>query len=366
MVAIFLVVFVAFLFVANLVVFEALASIFFLTTSTSLWVLGVSLGMLSVSFLLTTLFGMQFYNTGTRVAYTLSSIWIGFFTYLFLAMVLYGALVVSPFPWAREGGIVMVFLALLLSVYGVLHARKIVTRQIEVVLPNLPEAWRGRSAIWISDVHLGQIYGAASARRIVDEVNRLPHDVIFIGGDLYDGTGAPDLAELTAPLQYFSGHLGIYFVTGNHEEFGAGGGAFLAAVRAAHIRPLIDEMVEIDGLQIIGVDYQQSAQKEHFRATLARLAIDPHKPSLLLKHEPKDIDVAEAAGISFQLSGHTHRGQMWPFGSIADLIYKGFAYGLKRSGAMQVYTSSGVGTWGPPMRVGTDCEIVRITFRSSL
>ena len=132
MVAIFLVVFVAFLFVANLVVFEAVASIFFLTTSTSLWVLGVSLGMLSVSFLLTTLFGMQFYNTGTRVAYTLSSIWIGFFTYLFLAMVLYGALVVSPFPWAREGGMVLVFLALLLSVYGVLHARKIVVQQVEV------------------------------------------------------------------------------------------------------------------------------------------------------------------------------------------------------------------------------------------
>jgi predicted MPP superfamily phosphohydrolase len=150
-------------------------------------------------------------------------------------------------------------------------------------------------------------------------------------------------------------------VTGNHEEFGAEE-AFLRAVRAANIRTLIDEKIEIDGLQIIGVDYHNCAKREDFRAVLTHLAIDHSRPSLLLKHEPKDVQVAADAGISLQLSGHTHRGQMWPLGYIADVIYKGYAYGLKRAGATQVYTSSGVGTWGPPLRVGTDSEIVRITF----
>jgi predicted MPP superfamily phosphohydrolase len=208
---------------------------------------------------------------------------------------------------------------------------------------------------------LGQFYGPSYAQKIVNRVNALPHDIIFIGGDLYDGTGAPDIAELAAPLGGFTGHLGIYFITGNHEEFGQSD-AFIAAVRSARIRPLIDEMVEIDGLQLVGVDYKNSADKESFKAILSRLALDPAKPSILLKHEPKDIDVAREAGVSFQISGHTHKAQMWPLGYIADLIYKGYAYGLKQSGNMHVLTSSGVGTWGPPMRVGTDCEIVHITF----
>ena len=97
--------------------------------------------------------------------------------------------------------------------------------------------------------------------------------------------------------------------------------------------------------------------------SLSRLAIDPRKPSILLKHEPRDLDVAEAAGISLQISGHTHKAQMWPLVYVAQRSYKGFAYGLKRLGRMQVYTSSGVGSWGPPMRVGTDGEIVVITLQ---
>ena len=87
-------------------------------------------------------------------------------------------------------------------------------------------------------------------------------------------------------------------------------------------------------------------------------------PSILLKHEPRDLDVAQQAGISLQISGHTHKGQQWPFNHLAQRVYKGYAYGLKQyeKSAMQVLVSSGVGGWGPPVRVGSDCEIVHITF----
>lgn len=361
MVALFLLFFVVFLYVANLVVFEALASTFLITARNDVFFLAVSLGFLSLGFIISTLLGMRYYNALTRWSYVFFSIWIGVFTYLFFASVLYGVLLLCDIANVREWGMLLFGGALVVSVYGVLHARKIVIRTVPVSIEHLPEAWKGRSIIWISDIHLGQRYGAQHAQAIVDAVNALPHDIIFIGGDLYDGTGAPDLTTLTAPLQRFSGHLGIYFVTGNHEEFGAEE-AFLRAVRAANIRTLIDEKIEIDGLQIIGVDYHNCAKREDFRAVLTHLAIDHSRPSLLLKHEPKDVQVAADAGISLQLSGHTHRGQMWPLGYIADVIYKGYAYGLKRAGTTQVYTSSGVGTWGPPLRVGTDSEIVRITF----
>jgi predicted MPP superfamily phosphohydrolase len=128
------------------------------------------------------------------------------------------------------------------------------------------------------------------------------------------------------------------------------------------MRVLQDEMVEIDGLQLIGVDYHNASNATRFKDLLSKLAINPIKASILLKHEPKDLNIAQAAGISFQISGHTHDAQMWPLNYIGQFVHSGFAYGFKRFKDMQVYTSSGTGTWGPPMRVGTDSEIVFLTF----
>ena len=351
-----------FLYIANLVVYEALATIFAVTDTWHLLALGLLLGILSGSFIASTILGMRYYNVFTRAYYLVSAVWIGVLVYLFLGSFVYGVLVMVPgMPLSGVGELLMLA-ALAVSVYGVLHARNIHIKEVEVFLPHLPSVWQGRKAVWMSDLHLGQLHGPTFARKVVRAVNSLPHDIVFIGGDLYDGTGAPDLHELTAPLKELSAPLGTYFVTGNHEEFGDGS-AFIAAVRAAGMRPLIDEMVEVDGLQLIGVDYHNGSDKENFKKILSGLSIQPNKPSILLKHEPKDLDVAHDAHISFQISGHTHRAQMWPLGYIAQLVYKGYAYGLKKMGETQVYTSSGTGSWGPPMRVGTNGEIVVFTFK---
>lgn len=350
-----------FLFIANLVVYEAIAGIFGITKDGNLLILGSVLFVLSGSFILASIVGMRYYNWFTRWFYRFSAIWIGLFTYLFFAAFLYGLVLMVPFLPASSIGKLLVAGALLVSTYGILHNRRIRVSKIEVALPNLPEVWKGRKAIWISDVHLGQLYGSSHVQKIVDTVNALPHDIIFIGGDLYDGTGASDIRELVAPLKGFTGKLGTYFITGNHEEIGDSS-AFVSAVRSANIRPLLDEMVEIDGLQIIGVDYRNTANWEDLQNILERLSLQKDKPSILLKHEPKNIAIAHDAGISFQISGHTHQAQMWPLGYIANFVYKGFGYGLHKHESMFVYTSSGVGTWGPPMRVGTDSEIVHITF----
>ena len=82
-------------------------------------------------------------------------------------------------------------------------------------------------------------------------------------------------------------------------------------------------MVEIDGLQIVGVDYLKASNKKRFEEILASIKIDVKKPSILLKHEPNNLDVAQKAGISFQISGHTHNGQQWPFNYLTFLILKG-------------------------------------------
>jgi uncharacterized protein len=125
---------------------------------------------------------------------------------------------------------------------------------------------------------------------------------------------------------------------------------------------LDDKKVDIGGIDLIGVDYRSSHKREDFERTLAGIGVDRAKPSILLKHEPIDLDVAEVAGISLDLSGHTHHGQIFPLMFFTWQIYKSFDYGLKRLGTMQIFASIGVGTWGPPLRLGTNSEIVSIEF----
>jgi predicted MPP superfamily phosphohydrolase len=116
-------------------------------------------------------------------------------------------------------------------------------------------------------------------------------------------------------------------------------------------------------LQIIGVDYRDTRREEPFRSILKKIGIDRQKPSILLKHAPLHLQAARDHGITLQLSGHTHQGQVFLFRFITSRVYQGYDYGLKRFGDLLVYTSSGAGTWGPPMRVDTKPEIVVLRFR---
>ncbi len=361
---IFLGVFSSFLYIANLVVYDALANIFSIMVSWQLLLLGTMLGVFSGSFIAATVLGMRYYNLFTRRYYLFSAVWIGFFVYLFFTSVIYGLLAMLPVVLPPAVGELLVIVALLVSIYGVLHARNIRMVEVEVILPHLPDVWRGRKGVWVSDLHLGQLHGPSFAHKIVEKINGLAHDIIFIGGDLFDGTGAPDIRELVAPFTALRAPLGTYFITGNHEEFGDSN-RFIQAVAAVGIKVLQDEKVDVDGLQIVGVDYHNASEVENFKKILSKIALDASKPSILLKHEPKDLHVAEAAGIALQISGHTHRAQLWPLEYVAQLTYKGFAYGLKNFKDMQVFTSSGTGSWGPPMRVGTHSEIVVFTFQKA-
>ena len=113
----------------------------------------------------------------------------------------------------------------------------------------------------------------------------------------------------------------------------------------------------------LGVPYGDSTCPIRLRATLEGLHLDPGQASILLNHVPNRLPIVEQAGVSLQLSGHTHGGQIFPFNWLTRRVFGKFTYGLQRFGELQVYTSSGAGTWGPPMRVGTHPEIVLITFK---
>jgi uncharacterized protein len=254
----------------------------------------------------------------------------------------------------------LLLLSLATAIYGLVNARAIRVRHVTVELPNLPQSWRGRRALLVSDVHLGHVNQIGFARRIAAMARELNPATIFLAGDLFDGSKV-DAHRWAAPLLELKPPLGVFFAGGNHEEFG-GASHFEDALRASGIRVLHNECADVDGLRVAGVPYGHAFPMQ-MRAFLEGLKLKDGPASILLNHVPNQLPLAEHAGISLQLSGHTHGGgQMFPFNFITRRAFGKFTYGLQRFGEMQVYTSSGAGTWGPPMRVGTNPEIVLLTF----
>ena len=348
------------LFLANWVVLEGLMTAFNGLFST-VW-LSVFLAILILCFILSIIIGMRFYNWATRLYTQISMVWMGAFVYLFMASV---AAVIETHFFGHFGQMLAQIgyaLALIVAAYGVVHKRNIVIKEIVVGLPKLDPRWLKRKAVLITDIHLGQMQGSAFAQNLVNKINTLSPDILFIGGDLFDGSAVEGILQTLEPFRQFKAPLGSYFVSGNHENYGHHDD-FLTTIKKNGIEVLNDQKKVIDGLQLVGVDYLTTTTKSSFKKVLDAMKIDRALPTILLKHEPKHVEIAEQAGIDLQLSGHTHKAQQWPFQYIAYAVYKQFTYDLQKLNELQVYTSSGVGTWGPPIRVGTNSEIVVITFK---
>jgi predicted MPP superfamily phosphohydrolase len=324
-----------------------------------------TLFLLAFSFVTAALLGFRFRNPLVSLFYKIAAIWLGVFDFFVLAAFLCRLVDFAQYMTGLhrnrpEVAILFFSLALLVSCYGLLNARWIRIRRVPIHLPNLPSSWRGRTVLLFSDFHLGHINGAGFSRRIAAMAARLNPDMILIPGDLFDGTHC-DPDRLAAPLKQLSPPFGIYFSTGNHDEFG-GAAQYTSAITRAGIRVLTNEKTTVDGLQIIGIPYHDSTFPIRVKATLEALSPAEGQASILLNHAPTRLPIVEQAGVSLQLSGHTHGGQIFPCTWFTRRIFGKFTHGLHNFGALQVYTSYGAGTWGPPMRVGTSSEIVLLTF----
>jgi uncharacterized protein len=325
----------------------------------------LAFAVLSVSFVSASLLAFRYTNAAVRAFYRAAAIWLGWLSFLaFAAICSWVTLGIAQFAGFNLNFhrlVEMLFaVAIVAGIYGVFNASWTRVTRATVQLANLPQAWRGRKAALISDLHLGHVRNGNFLRRMVAKVLEEEPDAIFIAGDLYDGT-AIDAKRAAEPLSELSAPGGVYFVAGNHEQFGDDA-KYLHAVEAAGVRVLRNEKVEVDGLQIAGVPYNHAARPSTFASVLHSLGLDRSRASILLTHAPDHPEVAEAAGVSLQLSGHTHLGQFVPWSWMARRIYRQFVYGLSRIGRMQVFTSSGAGTWGPPLRLGSNPEIVMLEF----
>ena len=291
------------------------------------------------------------------VAYT----WFGCAVYLLLGAALTDVATLAGTS-ARTAAVAGASAVAVTIAYGLVHARRgPFVRRVSVALPGFRAP--GYTIVQLTDVHIGWTLGADFARDVVTKVNALSPDLIVLTGDLVDGN-VRELAPEVDPLRDLRARDGVYAVTGNHEYYW-NADAWLAHFGSLGIRFLRNEHVAIRGaFTLAGTDdiTSHSMAAGHGEDVPRALAgRDPTLPVILLAHHPKSLASAIAAGVDLQISGHTHGGQLLPLGWLSRLFEPHVA-GLARFGSTRLYVSEGTGFWGPPLRVGTSCEIAAITL----
>lgn len=331
-----------------------------------LWLASI-LFLLSISFIASSIAAHVSENAFTKLSYFLSGLWLAIGWNLLMALVLSWAAigVADLVGWNfnhRYLAIGSVVFAIVLSAYGIWSAYNPRIKNITVDMENLPEKWKGKKVVQLSDVHLGHVYGKDFLAMVVDEVNAQDPDAVFITGDLFDGMDG-QLDSLVSPLNDIKAPEGTYFVTGNHETY-LGVAGSLAVLQKTSVKVLDDQAVDIDGMQILGISYPERGEKFNLLEAIKKVKeFDPSRPSILLYHNPAEAMQAKEAGVDLQLAGHTHKGQLFPLQLITRLVYGKYYYGLFQEGDFSIYTSNGVGTWGPTMRTSGRPEIVVIRFK---
>ncbi len=329
--------------------------------------MAILISILAVSFIIASILAHWKENMVTRAIYFTSGLWLGLLVNLIMALLLgwvASALLNSAGfqPNLAIIGLLSVVAALIFTLWGVWSAFNPVVRHVNISIKNLPDFWKNKTAIHISDVHLGHVFNQNFLDKIVDKINYEKPEAVFITGDLFDGMDG-QLNLHVKPLDKITAQFGTFFITGNHETY-FGVGRAKQILDETKVRFLSDETVSLEGLQIVGLNYSDRFEsRDLVKIINEQKDLDLDKPAVLLYHSPVQVDKIKETGIDLQLSGHTHKGQIFPFGYITKMIFRGYDYGLSVDGDFSIYTTSGVGTWGPTIRTGNRPEIVVLHFQ---
>jgi predicted MPP superfamily phosphohydrolase len=265
-------------------------------------------------------------------------------------------------PRLRAAALVSGFV---LSAIGLIQGlRAPVIESYQVRIANLPAELDGTVVIALSDLHLGSMLGLGWLEARLKQVQAERPDMVVFIGDVFEGHRGPD-PTLLAALRRLSAPLGVWGVLGNH-EYHAVGKDNSAIFEAAGIHLLRNAWFALrPGLVIAGVDDAAATDRGGAGVTPLNVTLAHRPPGalLLFSHTPLALEGIGGAGVDLMLSGHTHGGQIWPFGYLVQQRFP-LLEGRYDLGESTAIVSRGVGTWGPRMRLWKPAEIVRITLRS--
>ena len=347
----------------------------------------------------TIFFGVFLPRSSIQVTiHRISNVWLGFFIYLLFFMIigdiivfvlkrmdkkknipilhkLYGAFIIGIAVTAASTGF---------SVYGTIHARQMTTRSYDIRVDKHVDDISSLNVVLVADLHLGYSICCSDMEKMVDRINALNPDVVIYAGDIFDNDydALDDPERLVEIMRNVSAAYGSYAVFGNHDVTETLVGGFSTASRTkafrdprmetfleqAGINIMLDEVTTIaDGkINLIGrLDGEKAGDGTSNRKDLSELVkrCDMSKPVIVINHEPDKLHETAAMGVDVMLSGHTHAGQFFPLTIIQPLAWENY-WGIKKIDNMYSVVTSGVGLYGPAMRVATDSEVmsVRINF----
>ena len=328
------------------------------------------------------------------------NIWLGFLFYFYgifitgiLCILIFGLITILSghprhiLPLMLPAALISVCGSLILLVYGLHHAQQTIVTDYDVTISK-PGALPGDlKVVLIGDLHLSVNSNPQMIRNMVDEINRQNADMVLVAGDIFTSSykALKDPDRYSAILSEIRSEYGTFAVYGNHDvEEDLFGGFPISPISEAfrsesmeqffkdcHFTVLADETVSLaDGSLILAgrVDGEKAGDGTAIRETPAQLLeeADTNKPVIVLEHEPVEFEALKESGADLALSGHTHAGQMFP-GNLIVPFFNENAYGYKVVSGLQSIVTSGIGYYGPPMRVGTNSEIavLNIHLRSA-
>lgn len=328
-----------------------------------------------------------------------SNIWIAFFIYVLTFILIADVIVLILKCIHRRKAIAALtkrWCALLLgicvgmcslgfTIYGSIHARHMTTQSYDITVDKHVEGINELNIVLVADLHMGYSIGCSDIRKMVEDINQMKPDIVIYAGDIFDNDydALDDDQELISILKNVHATYGSYAVYGNHDvnEKLVGGfstGTLSHAFRdvrmekflqEAGIDALTDDVITVaDGkIQIIGrLDGEKAGDGTKNRAQLSTLIseCDQTKPIILINHEPDGLHEAADEGVDIMLSGHTHAGQFFPLTIVQPLVWENY-WGIKQIDHMYSIVTSGIGVYGPAVRVGTDSEVmeVRVHFK---
>ncbi|MCI9278053.1 MAG: metallophosphoesterase [Lachnospiraceae bacterium] len=335
------------------------------------------------------------HSDARRLLKQFSNVWLGVLLYSLLVIILVDLLrlILKRLPFLGKeklfsvkahriiGGVCALCICVL-SVAGIQNADNIQVTEYELYVDKEAGDLDSLNIILVADLHMGYSIGVRQIEQMVEKINEEDPDLVVIAGDIFDNEyeALEDPEALIDILKGIRSKYGVYACYGNHDiqEKILAGFTFSskkekasdprmdAFLEQAGIRLLRDEGVLIgDAFYLYGrPDYNRPGRGIVIRKTPAQITegMDLRKPVIVLDHEPKELQELADAGVDVDLCGHTHDGQMFPGNLVVRFFWEN-SYGYLQKDRMHNIVTSGVGVFGPDMRVGTKCEICRITVR---
>lgn len=253
---------------------------------------------------------------------------------------------------------------IILMILGSFNARNSYVKSYDIKIDKTIN-YSNLNIVMVSDVHLGDFIDKTRLIKMVKEINELKPDVVLIAGDLIDNSLTPfkdnNMAEELGKIE---STYGTFFALGNHDIFDNKVSELSTLLEKQNITVLRDDYKLVDNsFYVVGRDDTSISRLKGERKTLKEIlnGVDKSKPIIVIDHTPRDLDEPTSEKVDLQVSGHTHKGQFAPFNFVTSKIFE-VDYGFKKKEDFNVVVSSGYGTWGPPIRIGSQCEIVKITL----